>query len=242
MEQDQLIAELAKANPNTVVVIISGNAVAMPWVKQVPAIVEAWYSGTEAGNALASILFGDVNPSGKLPFTFPARLEDNGAHALGEHPGDSINVKYNESIFVGYRWADKQKKTKPLFAFGHGLSYTTFAYGKATATKKSLTADETITFTVPVKNTGSREGSEVVQLYIGDKKSALPRPIKELKGFSKVRLAPGEEKMVSFTIDKTDLSYYDDTQNRWVAEPGVFEAFVGASSADIRSTVSFELK
>lgn len=109
-EQDQLIAELAKANPNTVVVIISGNAVAMPWVKQVPAIVEAWYSGTEAGNALASILFGDVNPSGKLPFTFPARLEDNGAHALGEHPGDSINVKYNESIFVGYRWADKQKR------------------------------------------------------------------------------------------------------------------------------------
>ncbi len=241
-EQDQLIAELAKANPNTVVVIISGNAVAMPWVKQVPAIVEAWYSGTEAGNALASILFGDVNPSGKLPFTFPVKLEDNGAHALGEHPGDSINVKYNESIFVGYRWADKQKKTKPLFAFGHGLSYTTFAYGKATATKKSLTADETITFTVPVKNTGSREGSEVVQLYIGDKKSALPRPIKELKGFSKVKLAPGEEKMVSFTIDKTDLSYYDDTQNRWVAEPGVFEAFVGASSADIRSTVSFELK
>lgn len=241
-EQDQLIAELAKANPNTVVVIISGNAVAMPWVKQVPAIVEAWYSGTEAGNALASILFGDVNPSGKLPFTFPVKLEDNGAHALGEHPGDSINVKYNESIFVGYRWADKQKKTKPLFAFGHGLSYTTFAYGKATATKKSLTADETITFTVLVKNTGSREGSEVVQLYIGDKKSALPRPIKELKGFSKVKLAPGEEKMVSFTIDKTDLSYYDDTQNNWVAEPGAFEAFVGASSADIRSTVSFELK
>lgn len=241
-EQDALIAQLAAANPNTVVVIVSGNAVAMPWVREVPAIVEAWYSGTEAGHALASILFGDVNPSGKLPFTFPARLEDNSAHALGEYPGDSINVSYNESIFVGYRWADKQKKARPLFPFGHGLSYTTFAYGKPIADKKTLLPGETITFTLPVKNTGTREGQEVVQLYISDKKSSLPRPVKELKGFSKVHLAPGQEKTVTFTIDKEALSFFDDTKHEWVAEPGKFEALIGASATDIKGMVSFELK
>ncbi len=241
-EQDALISELAKANPNTVVVIISGNAVAMPWVNEVPSIVEAWFSGSEAGNAIASILFGDVNPSGKLPFTFPVRLEDNPAHALGEYPGDSINVKYNESIFVGYRWADKQKKVKPLFPFGHGLSYTTFAYGKATADKKIIGADEELTVSVSVKNTGTREGQEVVQLYVSDKKSSLPRPIKELKGFNKVKLAPGEEKTVTFTIDKEALSFYDDTKGTWVAEPGKFEAVIGASAADIKAIVPFELK
>lgn len=240
--QDKLIAELVKANPNTVVVLVTGNAVAMPWVKEVPSIVETWYSGTEAGNALASVLFGDVNPSGKLPFTFPVRLEDNGAHALGEHPGDSINVKYNEGIFVGYRWADKQKKSKPLFAFGHGLSYTTFAYGKVTADKKVMTADESVTFSVTVKNTGTREGQEVVQLYISDKKSSLPRPVKELKGFSKVKLAAGEEKVVTFTVAKDALSFFDDAKHQWVAEPGRFEALVGASSADIKSSVAFDLK
>lgn len=240
--QDKLISELVKVNPNTVVVLVTGNAVAMPWVKDVPSIVETWYSGTEAGNALASVLFGDVNPSGKLPFTFPVRLEDNGAHALGEHPGDSINVKYNEGIFVGYRWADKQKKSKPLFAFGHGLSYTTFAYGKVTADKKIVTADESITFSVTVKNTGTREGQEVVQLYISDKKSSLPRPVKELKGFSKVKLAAGEEKVVTFTIAKDALSFFDDAKHQWVAEPGRFEALVGTSSADIKSSVAFDLK
>ncbi len=241
-QQDELITELVKANPNTVVVIVSGNAVAMPWVKEVPSIVEAWFSGTEAGNALASILFGDVNPSGKLPFTFPARLEDNGAHALGEYPGDSINVKYNESIFVGYRWADKQKKVKPLFPFGHGLSYTTFAYGKPSISKAVMSEDETLTVSVSVKNTGAREGQEVVQLYITDKKSSLPRPIKELKGFDKVKLAPGEEKVVTFTIAKDALSFYDDTKQAWVAEPGKFEAVIGASAADIKGIVPFELK
>lgn len=241
-EQDALIAQLAAANPNTVVVIVSGNAVAMPWVREVPGIVEAWYSGTEAGHALASILFGDVNPSGKLPFTFPARLEDNSAHSLGEYPGDSINVSYNESIFVGYRWADKQKKARPLFPFGHGLSYTTFAYGKPIADKKTLLPGETITFTLPVKNTGMREGQEVVQLYISDKKSSLPRPVKELKGFSKVHLAPGQEKTVTFTIDKEALSFFDDTKHEWVAEPGKFEALIGASATDIKGVVSFELK
>jgi len=240
-EQDKLIAELVKANPNTAVILLSGNAVAMPWVKSVPSIVHAWYNGTEAGNALAAVLFGDVNPSGKLPFTFPVQLKDNGAHAVGEYPGDNDQVRYSEGIFVGYRWADKQK-IKPLFAFGHGLSYTTFEYGKPVADKKSLHSGEAITFSVKVKNTGTRKGKEVVQLYISDKKSSLPRPVKELKGFSKVELAPGEEKTVTFTINKEALSFYDDKKGEWIAESGQFEAIIAASAADIKGKVGFELK
>lgn len=244
--QDNVIQALAKANKNLIVVNISGNAVAMPWVKEVPAIVQDWYLGSEAGSALAAVLMGDVNPSGKLPFTFPVRLEDNSAHALGEYTGkrsnEVIDIKYNESIFVGYRWADKQKKVKPLFPFGHGLSYTTFEYGKPTADAKTMQADGKLTVKVTVKNTGDREGQEVVQLYIADKKSSLPRPVKELKGFQKIKLAPGESKEVSFTIEKDALSYFDDAQHAWVAEPGKFEAIIAASAADIKGVVPFELK
>ena len=245
--QDRVITELVKVNQNLVVVNVSGNAVAMPWIKEVPAVLQAWFLGSEAGNAIAAVLMGDVNPSGKLPFTFPARLEDVPAHQLGEYPGsekvgDIVNEKYNESIFVGYRWADKQKKAKPLFPFGHGLSYTTFEYGKPVADKKTMTADDTITFTVTVKNTGDREGQEVVQLYISDKKSSLPRPVKELKGFRKVKLAPGEEQKVSFTVAKDALSFFDDAKHEWMAEPGKFEAVIAASAADIRGVVPFELK
>ena len=246
--QDKVIAALAKANKNLIVVNISGNAIAMPWVKEVPAIVQAWYLGSEAGSAIASVLTGDVNPSGKLPFTFPASLQDVGAHKLGEYPGTPrsdgspiVDQKYNEGIFVGYRWADKEK-TKPLFSFGHGLSYTTFAYGKAVADKKVMGQDETLTITLPVTNTGCREGSEVIQLYISDLQSSLPRPVKELKGFSKVKLAPGETREVTFTIGKEALSFFDDTRHEWVTEPGKFEALVGASSTDIRNRVAFELK
>lgn len=238
--QDKLITDLAKVNKNIVFVNISGNAVAMPWIKEVPGIVQGWFLGTEAGTALAAILVGDANPSGKLSFTFPVKLSDNGAHALGEFPGGDT-VKYNESIFVGYRWADKQK-TKPLFSFGHGLSYTTFAYGKVTADKKQMGIGDQITFSVKVKNTGSREGAEVVQLYISDLKSSLPRPIKELKGFEKISLKAGEEKTVTFTVDKTALSFFDDKKHDWVAEPGDFEAIIGASSTDIKSKVGFSLK
>lgn len=245
--QDRVITELVKTNQNLVVVNVSGNAVAMPWIKEVPAVLQAWSLGSEAGNAIAAVLMGDVNPSGKLPFTFPARLEDVPAHQLGEYPGsekvgDIVNEKYNEGIFVGYRWADKQKKAKPLFPFGHGLSYTTFEYGKPVADKKTMTADDTITFTVTVKNTGDREGQEVVQLYISDKKSSLPRPVKELKGFRKVKLAPGEEQKVSFTVAKDALSFFDDAKHEWVAEPGKFEAVIAASAADIRGVVPFELR
>lgn len=244
--QDAVISALAEANKNLIVVNISGNAIAMPWVNEVPAIVQDWYLGSEAGSSLAAILMGDVNPSGKLPFTFPVKLEDCPVHSLGEYTGkrskDIIDIKYNESIFVGYRWADKQKKVKPLFPFGHGLSYTTFEYGKPTADSKTMQADGTLTVKVSVKNTGAREGQEVVQLYISDKKSSLPRPVKELKGFQKVKLAPGETKEVTFTIDKEALSFFDDTQHAWVAEPGKFEAVIAASAADVKGTVPFELK
>ena len=251
--QDRVIGELAKVNKNLIVVNISGNAVAMPWVNEVPAIVQGWFLGSEAGTALASVLLGDANPSGKLPFTFPARLEDVGAHTLGEYPGnkeelahsknngDTINEIYREDIFVGYRWADKEK-IKPLFPFGHGLSYTTFAYGKPSANKKVMTADDTISFTINVKNTGTREGQEVIQLYVSDKKSSLPRPVKELKGFKKVKLAPGEEKAVTLTIDKKALSFFDDVKHEWMAEPGKFEAVIGTSSRDIKGIVPFELR
>ncbi|MFK2114583.1 glycoside hydrolase family 3 C-terminal domain-containing protein [Bacteroides fragilis] len=245
-KQDKVIGALAKVNKNLIVVNISGNAVAMPWISEIPAVIQAWYLGTEAGNAIASVLVGDVNPSGKLPFTFPEKLEDVGAHQLGDYPGrqreDGIfDEKYNESIFVGYRWTDKQK-IRPLFPFGHGLSYTTFAYGKATVNKKVMKIDEQIAITVPITNTGKRIGSEIVQLYISDLKSSLPRPIKELKGFSKIQLAPGETQEVTFLIDKQALSFFNDSRHEWVAEPGKFEAQIAASATDIKSKVTFELK
>lgn len=251
--QDRLISELAKANKNLVVVNISGNAVAMPWVNEVPAIVQGWYLGSEAGNALAHVLVGDVNPSGKLPFSFPVKLTDIGAHKVGEYPGnkleleqsthrgDTINETYHEGIFVGYRWLDKEK-IKPLFGFGHGLSYTTFEYGKVTADKKEMDAEDTISFSVNVKNTGNRAGMEVVQLYISDLKSSLPRPVKELKGYKKISLQPGEEQTVTISVDKSALSFFDPDKHDWVAESGDFEALIGTSSTDIRSKVKFKLR
>ena len=244
--QDEVITALAKVNKNLIVVNVSGNAVAMPWITEVPAVLQAWYLGSEAGNSIASVLVGDVNPSGKLPFTFPVKLEDVPAHSLGEYTDKRsqkvIDIKYNEGIFVGYRWTDKQKKVKPLFPFGHGLSYTTFEYSKPTADSKTVSADGTLTVKVTVKNTGTREGQEIVQLYLSDKKSSLPRPVKELKGFKKVKLSPGEETEVTFTIDKEALSYFDDTRHAWIAEPGKFEAIIAASATDIKGVVPFELK
>lgn len=246
--QDAVISALAKANKNLVVVNISGNAVAMPWVKEVPSIVQAWYLGTESGNAIASILMGDVNPSGKLPFTFPVALNDVGAHKLGEYPGvprndgsKIVDEKYNEGIFVGYRWAEKNKIT-PLFPFGHGLSYTTFAYGTPVASSKTITADGNIQVSLTVKNTGAVAGKEIVQLYIGDEKASVPRPVKELKGFQKVELLPGEEKEVVFTITDNDLKFFDAAAHTWKAEPGKFKAYIAASATDVRSTVTFEYK
>ena len=244
--QDQLVEALVKANPNLVYVNISGNAVAMPWAKKVPAIVQGWFIGSEAGEALASVLAGDVNPSGKLPFTWYASLEDCGAHATGSYPGtwrdghQIIDEAYKEDIFVGYRWTDKQH-IKPLFPFGYGLSYTTFKVSNLRADKKEMTADDQLTITADVKNVGFSAGAEVMQLYIGDTKSSQPRPVKELKGFKKVYLEPGETQQVSFTIDRSALSFYDEKTGDWTAEPGEFVAMVNNSSAPTHNLIRFML-
>jgi beta-glucosidase len=239
--QNELISALAKANKNLIVIILSGNAVSMPWINEVPAIIESWYLGSEAGNALAGILAGDVNPSGKLPFTFPVKLTDVGAHALGDYPGRKGEEHYREGLFTGYRWNDKNN-IKALFPFGHGLSYTQFTYGKVTLSDKSISENEKLTVTVPVKNTGNIEGKEIVQLYIGDEHSSLIRPVKELKSFKKINLAPDEEQKIVFTLSVNDLKFYHDGKKEWIAEPGNFKIYIGASSADIRSTTDFELK
>ena len=238
--QDRLISELAKVNKNIVVTIISGNAVAMPWIKEVPAIVEGWFGGTESGNAIASILTGKVNPSGKLPMTIAEKLEDYPSHALGEYPGDHVNVRYNEGIFIGYRWIDKQKK-QTLFPLGHGLSYTTFDYGKIKISSKQMRNNDKITISIPIKNSGKIKGKETVQLYIGDEKCSFERPIKELKGFSKIELNPGEEKIVTFEITDEAFKFYDDKQKIWRTEPGKFKIYIGASSNDIRETLEITL-
>lgn len=239
--QNELIEQLVAVNPCLVVNIVSGNAVAMPWIKKVPAVLASWFGGSEAGNALAAILLGEVNPSGKLPFTFPMKLTDNAAHAFKAFPGNEETVEYKEDIFVGYRWHDKEKIC-PLFAFGHGLSYTTFEYSDIEISNGELLPDECLTIKVRVKNVGQHSGKEIVQLYIHDKKCSLPRPEKELKGFAKVKLEPGEEQTVAFRVDKESLSFYDDRRGDWIAEPGVFEALVGASSDDIRLSAKFKLK
>ena len=239
--QDAVISAIAAVQPNMAVALVSGNAVAMPWVNEVPTILQAWYLGSEAGHSLADVLFGDVNPSGKLPFTFPVKLSDSPAHQEGmTFPTRGKNF-YQEGIFVGYRWFE-EKDIKPLFAFGHGLSYTTFSYGDAKIDKSSLSGNGSVTVTVRVTNAGEREGAEVVQLYIADKESSLPRPKKELKGFEKVNLAPGASADVKFTITADALKFYDPETAGWKAEKGDFEALIGSASDDIRTAVSFSLK
>lgn len=246
--QDQLIEALTAVNKHLVFVNISGSGVAMPWLDKVPAVVQGWFIGSESGKAIASVLAGDVNPSGKLPFTWYANLNQCGAHALNAYPGTwrpdhkIIDEEYKEGIFVGYRWLDKQKKQAPLFPFGYGLSYTTFKLGKLKADKTSMTSDEKITFTIDITNTGSLAGAETVQLYISDKKCSVERPLKELKAFQKVMLQPGETKTVSLTIDQQALSFYNETLSQWTAEPGTFEALVGTASNQLPARCSFELK
>ena len=245
--QDELVEALLTVNKNLVFVNISGNAVAMPWMSRVPAIVQGWFLGSETGEALANVLLGVVNPSGKLPFTWHAALNDVPAHRLNAYPGiwrtqhDIIDEEYKEGLFVGYRGMDKFK-TKPLFAFGHGLSYTSFALSKAIADKSEMTREDKISFTLSVTNTGSCAGSEVVQLYVNDVKSSLPRPLKELKAFKKVFLQPGETQTVTLTIDVNALSFYDDSKQNWVAEPGDFVALIGTSSNHLTSRVKFKLR
>lgn len=245
--QDRLIEALVAANKNLVYVNICGNGVAMPWLSKVPSVVQGWFIGSESGEAIASVLAGDVNPSGKLPFTWYASLNQCGAHALNAFPGvwreghQIIDEEYKEGIYVGYRWTDKQK-SKPLFAFGHGLSYTTFKLGKLTADKQQISADDQLTFTIPVTNTGNVAGAETIQLYISDKQASVDRPVKELKAFQKVFLQPGETQQVSLTINRQSLSFYDEVRGEWVAEPGAFEALVGTASDNLPARCAFNLK
>ena len=251
--QDKLIEALAKANKNFIYVNISGNAVAMPWKEKVAGIIQGWYIGSESGEALASILTGDKNPSGKLPFTWVNSLQEVGAHALNTYPGtwrkeggaktegNIIDEEYKEGIYVGYRWNDK-KNIKPAFAFGHGLSYTQFAISNLRCDKNLMNQNDSITFTVNIKNTGKRAGAETIQLYIHDVKASVDRPYKELKGFQKVYLQPGESKDVNITINKQALSFYDETTASWKAEAGKFEALVGNASDQLKLKKAFELK
>lgn len=235
--QDAVIEALAAANPNLAVCLVSGNAVAMPWIGQVRSIAQCWFCGSEAGNSIADVIFGKVNPSGKLPFTFPVRIEDSPAHALGAYTCGK-DVHYKESIYVGYRWFDT-KGIRPLFAFGHGLSYTEFEYGEVNVSPK-VSANGVLKASVKVKNIGSRDGKEIVQLYIGEENPLLERPTKELKAFEKVSLAPGETKTVKFEIPVSDLAYFNADTHSWVLDSGhKFTAYFAAASDDVRGTADF---
>ncbi|MBR2424312.1 MAG: glycoside hydrolase family 3 C-terminal domain-containing protein [Tidjanibacter sp.] len=238
--QNRLIEALAAVNDKFVFVNISGNAVAMPWVESVPAIVQGWYLGSEAGNSLANVLVGSVSPSGKLPFTFPVRLEDCGAHSVGEYGGKG-KVHYAEGILVGYRWHET-KNIAPLFAFGHGLSYTTFEYTNASLSSKSIREGGRVWAEVTVTNSGDRDGAEVVQLYVGDNEASVLRPAKELKGFQKVWLRAGESKRVKIEVPYEALCFFDDKAHAWRAEKGAFTISLGSASDDIRATLPLRLR
>jgi beta-glucosidase len=212
------------------VVLNVGSAVEMPWIDKVPAVLQLWYDSQEQGNALADVLFGDVNPSGKLPTTFPTRLQDNPAYT--NYPGEYGKVRYGEGIFVGYRYYDK-KEIAPLFPFGYGLSYTIFEYSNLRLSAKSITPNELLEVQVDITNTGSLPGKEVVQLYVRDVKATFARPEKELKAFMKVQLDPGQTKTLTFPLDREAFWYFNVVKNAWATEPGDFEILVGSSSRDI---------
>ena len=225
-DQVALINSTADVNPRTVIVLINGSPVAMDgWLEKIPAVIEAWYAGQEAGHAIAAVLFGDVNPSGKLPLTFPRKLSDSPAHASGRTFPGREEVYYDEGVFVGYRHFDT-RVIEPLFPFGHGLSYTEFAYENLRISGMEISVD--------VTNAGDHAGAEVVQLYVHDVEASVERPLKELKGFKKVYVEPRQKETVTFTLGKEDLSFWDERTNRWTAEKGEFKILVGSSSRDIR--------
>lgn len=232
-DQDELIKRILEVNKNAVVVMLTGSPVDMSsWADDAKVIVQTWYNGMEGGRALAGVLFGDVNPSGKLPVTFPKVLEDCPAHKLGEFPGGE-SVNYGEGIFVGYRYFDTYK-VEPQFCFGHGLSYTDFKYSDLVVAKHENDDNASIVVKFAVTNIGDREGAEVAQLYVADLESSVERPAKELKGFKKIWLKPGESKVVELEIDKKALAFYDVTQKKWIVEPGEFTISIGSSCNDIR--------
>ncbi len=240
--QDKLIEAILKVNPNTAVVLLSGNAVNMPWGDKVPAIMQGWYLGSEAGNAFADVISGDVNPSGKLPFSFPKELKDNPAHFYGElsYPGDSINQYYKEGIFVGYRWFDT-KKIEPLYPFGFGLSYTSFTYSKPVADNKEVKENGKVKVSFTLSNTGKVDGAEIAQLYVSKPKSSVERAAKELKAFKKVFLKAGESRKVTMDVSIKDLAYYDESGSNWVVESGGYTLLVGSSSRDIKGKVNIKV-
>jgi len=242
--QDELIAAVEKANPHTIVVLNTGDPVTMTkWIDKTPALLDMWYGGQEGGHALASVLFGDANPSGKLPVSFPKRFEDSPAY--GHYPGENLRVDYAEGIYVGYRYFDT-KNVEPQFPFGFGLSYTNFEYSDLrvvhAVTHSGTQKQELDLVSVDVKNTGARDGAEVVELYVHDGHAKIDRPTHELKGFQRVELKAGETKTVQFNVDRADLSYWSPEKKDWIAEPGTFEIQVGASSRDIRLRGPLELK
>jgi beta-glucosidase len=229
-EQNALISQIAKFQPNTVVILANGSALEMPWIDEVKGVLEAYLGGQAMGGAVSDILFGDVNPSGKLAETFPKRLQDTPCYL--NFPGEKEKVEYREGIFVGYRYYDKAE-VEPLFPFGYGLSYTSFAYSDLHLDKREIQDTDTVTVTVKIRNTGSRAGKEIVQLYVRDIESSVLRPVKELKGFQKLALAPGEEKETSFVLDKRSFAYYNTGIKDWHVESGEFEIIIAKSSSDI---------
>lgn len=235
--QNELISELASVNPEISVVLISGAAVEIPFVNNVPAIIQAFYPGSETGNALGQIVFGKHNPSGKLPVTFPEKLDDIGAHDLGEFPGNGVDVHYNDDIYVGYRYL-VSNNIKALFPFGHGLSYTTFDYSEARVQQ----VGQNIEVTLKVTNTGNQDGAEVVQVYVSDEESTLPRPKYELKGFKKVNVKQGETVPLTIKVNKTDLAFFDDEKMQWVFEPGEFSFLIGKSAEDIVESIKITIE
>lgn len=242
LNQIKLIKDTIKQNKNTIVGVISGSPISMDeWINDIPALVEAWYAGMEGGRAIADILFGVINPSGKLPITFPKRLSDSPAHKSDKtYPGDD-RVLYNEGIFVGYRHFE-YNNIKPLFPFGYGLSYTNFKYDKITMEKNLVSGEESIKVSIELKNTGDREGAEVVQLYIQDIESSLPRPFKELKGFKKIFLKSSQKKTINFELHREDLAFFDENLNDWIVEDGRFKILIGSSSEDIGLETEFTYK
>jgi beta-glucosidase len=233
---NELVEAILAVQPRTVVVLVAGSAVALPWATRAPSIISAWLGGQASGGAIVDVLLGLVNPSGKLAETFPARLEDTPAYL--SFPDDGTHrVTFSEGLFNGYRWYDA-RRIEPLFPFGHGLSYTTFSYGDLTvdqpATAEIRSGDHMVTVAITVRNTGSRPGMEVVQLYVGEQRPRLQRPEKELKAFAKVALDPGEAKVVRFALGARDFSVYDPDASRWAITSDTFDLLVGASSRDIR--------
>ena len=241
--QDYLISEIVKVNANIGIVLVSGNAVSMPWISRVKAVMQTWYLGSEAGHAIADIISGNVNPSGKLPFSFPVKLTDNAAHFYGEisYPGDGKTQYYKDDIFVGYRWHDT-KNIKPLFSFGHGLSYTSFKLSDIKTNKKTYTVTDSINIKVKLTNIGNMDGSEVVQVYIGKPESKVTRALKELKGFKKIFLRKSEHSIINIPINVASLSFYDASISNWNLEKGDYIIYIGNASNNISKKISITIE